>query len=355
VGKWWSVLFGVVMFACGALFVVAPFVVDDNGHAIWWLPLGVSTHSDRVDNLFYIILGITGFFFILTEAILVVFMFQYAGKPGGGHVFGAHPFQEKVYWTSFFKRIFRPVSAILHNQHRVEIAWTLVPSVILLYIAFAQVHTWLDIKDKSKLESILRGQQFPIQIEVSARQFEWRVRYPSSERLESWLNRTSEPSVVKDFKSFANNPQQDDVRLVNEIHLWKDHTLLVQLKTIDVIHSFNIPHMRVKQDALPGKVIPVWFTPNRANTRYDDKTRIWQDGIDVEARPGGPPDPSNYRWEIACAELCGWGHHRMIGRVYVHENREAFITWLKQVEQKQGLPKALARNHQPDAKIIAAR
>jgi cytochrome c oxidase subunit 2 len=337
VGKWWSVLFGVVMFACGALFVVAPMVG-------WWLPIGVSTHSDDVDRLFYIILAITGFFFVLTEAILVVFMYQYAGRPEGGHVLGAHPFQEKVYSTTFFKRIFRPVSALLHNQHRVELAWTVVPAVILLYIAFAQVSTWLEIKDKAKLREILERKQFPVQIEVSARQFEWRVRYPSSERLEKWLNQTSDKNVVDDFNSFPRYPQQDDVRLVNEVHLWKGHTLLLQLSTIDVIHSFNIPHMRVKQDALPGKVIPVWFTPTRANTRYDVKEKVWKDAIDVET---GREDRSNYRWEIACAELCGWGHHRMIGRVYVHETREDFFTWLKQMEQKQGLPQK--------QKIIAAR
>lgn len=338
--KWWSVLFGVVMLACLGLFIAAPFVTDEHGRAIWWLPLAVSTHAADVDRLFYIILGITGFFFILTEALLVVFMFQYAGRPGGQHALGAHPFEEK---TSFLKRIFRPVSAVLHNQHRVELTWTFIPAVILLYIAFAQVSTWLEIKDKSRMPSI-GGKQVPVQVEVSARQFEWRVRYPSSERLDKWLNNKSDKKTVDDFNSFARMPQQDDVHLVNEVHLWKEQTLLVQLRTIDVIHSFNIPSMRVKQDALPGKVIPVWFTPTRANTRYEEKE--WRDGIDIET---GKNDPGHYRWEIACAELCGWGHHRMIGRVYVHENRESFFRWLKQTEQKE-------RQTAPQTeKIIAAR
>src|SRR5437879_382433 len=97
VGRGWSIVFAVVMFACGASFVAAPFMG-------WWLPEGVSNHSDHVDALFYIILAITGFFFILTEALLVVFMFQYAGQPGQrSHVFGDHPQQKKVFWTSFFK------------------------------------------------------------------------------------------------------------------------------------------------------------------------------------------------------------------------------------------------------------
>ena len=64
-GKWWSVLFAVVMLACGGLFFVAPFVG-------WWLPEGVSTHAWDVDMLFYIILGITGlFFFRYTERHMV--------------------------------------------------------------------------------------------------------------------------------------------------------------------------------------------------------------------------------------------------------------------------------------------
>ena len=72
-GKGWSVLFGVVMLACLGLFVAAPFVG-------WWLPMPVSQHAPRVDRLFYIILFITGFFFVLTEALLVIFMWLYAGN-----------------------------------------------------------------------------------------------------------------------------------------------------------------------------------------------------------------------------------------------------------------------------------
>src|SRR6516165_5943865 len=76
VNKLWAIVFGAVNLACGMLFVVAPFVG-------WWLPEGQSTHAKAVDDLFYIILYITGFFFFLTEAIMVVFMLLYvsAGTP----------------------------------------------------------------------------------------------------------------------------------------------------------------------------------------------------------------------------------------------------------------------------------
>ncbi len=333
-GKWWSLLFAGVMLFCLGTFIIAP------SHG-WWLPEGVSTHAADVDFLFYIILYITGFFFILTETILVVFMFQYAGRPDKhGHIFGAHPFQEKVYWTTYFKRWFRPVSRLLHNQHRVEIAWTIVPAVILLYLAFAQVPTWLRIKDRSRTPTF-GGEKVPIQVEVSARQFEWRVRYPSSARLESWLKNADE----KDFKDFgafqhgrAKFPHQDDVHVPggNEVHLWKGQTILVHLGTLDVIHSFNIPFMRVKQDALPGKTIPVWFTPIKANTKKNPKTGRWEDAFNPETQQHGD---KHYRWEIACAELCGWGHHRMIGRVYVHETKQDFFAWLKKTEEEQTITK----------------
>jgi cytochrome c oxidase subunit 2 len=333
VGKWWSVLFGVVMTAAAVLFIVAPFVPG------WWLPRRVSAHAWDVDRLFYIILAITGFFFILTEALLVVFMWRFAHQPGQRpHVFGHHAMQEKgALWTSFFKRTFRPVSALLHDQHRVELAWTLVPAAILLYIAFAQVNTWADVKYRSRMPAIdTPGGRVALQVEVSARQFEWRMRYPSPERWQSWKE---DPARARDF---ATNPHQDDVHVVNELHVWTDSAaadaeseetddfpaFVVQLRTLDILHSFNIPTMRVKQDSLPGKVLPVWFRPTRYNTALNKKTGQWEDGYDPSAGGGDKFGHPGAVWEIPCAELCGRDHSRMIGRVYVHRSEKDFLDWL---------------------------
>lgn len=328
-GKWWSLLFGGVMAACFAIFAAGPFVG-------WWLPEGLSTHAGRVDRLYYIILYITAFFFVLTETILVVFLWQYASKPGQKqHVFGHHAMQEKVFFTSFFKRIFRPVSAYLHDQHRVELAWTLVPAVILLYIAFAQVSTWADIKYRSRMPSLegdsatSAASTTPIQLAISARQFEWRARYPSSQRMSEWLAKSDE-RTLRDFNSFGKVKHFDDVHVVNELHVVVNQPALVQLSTLDVIHSLNLPHMRIKQDALPGQTIPVWFTPTKANTKLNPKTGRWEDGYNGE-RFGD----AKFIWDIACAELCGWGHYRMIGRLYVHESQEDLQNWLRTVEGKQ--------------------
>lgn len=319
-GKGWSILFGVVMLACFAMFAVAPFVRG------WWLPEGVSTHSDAVDFLFYVILYITGFFFILTEALLVIFMYRYAGQPGT---------TPRTATTSQFTGLYEMLQRWFPSAHRVEVAWTIVPAFILVFIAFAQVPTWLSIKDRSRRPA-MGGDKVPLQAQVSARQFEWRVRYPSSQRLLNWMT-FSDEKQAEDFKAFGSYdgaapryPHLDDVHVVNEVHTWKGQTILIQLNTLDVIHSFNVPAMRVKQDALPGRNIPIWFTPTKANTVYNDESGRWEDGVNPKTKKRD----TSFRWEIACAELCGWGHHRMIGRIYVHETKEDFFRWLEHTEKQ---------------------
>jgi cytochrome c oxidase subunit 2 len=302
-----------MMLAALLLFVVAPFVG-------WWLPKNVASFGDRIDNLFYLILAITGFFFILTEALLVYFMYVYAGRPKAQeHPVGHHYAEKKVFWTSFFKSIARPVSSLLHDQHRVELAWTLVPGFILLYIAFAQVSAWQDIKDPANMPK-----KPDTTMTVTAQMFEWHVRYPrhmpETNRLASW----------------AANPESDDIHVVNEVHVWKDANVKLYLRTRDVIHSFYLPNLRLKQDALPGKIIPVWFSPTEANTHFNSKTGRWEDNYDPKERKFlNKTQDTTQIWELACAELCGWGHFKMRGKLYVHESKEDYLKWLRTEEDRE--------------------
>jgi cytochrome c oxidase subunit 2 len=314
VGKFWSILFGVTMLACGLSFVVAPFVG-------WWMPEGVSTHAAAIDHLFLVILYVTGFFFVLTEALLVYFMYVYGSKEDG-----KPPVAEKSELPGWLKSFVVPLK--LDNPHNIEIGWAIVPAAILLYIAFAQIDTWADVKYQSRIVQQEKG-MVSEQIHVSARQFEWRMRYPSVARFKEWMSDKKSKETV-DYKSFGKTSQSDDIHVVNELHLWKDYPVLVHLDTRDVLHSFNLPNFRIKQDALPGKQIPVWFTPTKSNVTWDGE--ICLDGWNPVTKQGGDID---HVWDIPCAELCGWGHYRMIGRVYVHENREDFEKWLSIAEKKQ--------------------
>jgi cytochrome c oxidase subunit 2 len=333
VNKLWGIVFAVVLAACGLSFVISPWMG-------WGLPEGVSTHAAAIDDLWYVILYITGFFFFLTEAILVAFLFLYSGEPGSRppRATGVPP-------------ALKSLESVLHDQHRIEMLWTIVPAIILLYIAFAQIGTWSEVKYQKYMPEFGKKTEdgktlVPLPVAMSARQFEWRVRYPSHERFKQWLK--ADPADKADFNSFGKNPQADDIDLVNEVHTWVGAPTVVFLTTRDVIHSFNIPIMRVKQDALPGKVIPVWFVPTQANTakvgdtfvdgkrfegKADDKTRIFAYTKNASGEYSHKPEPANV-WDIPCAELCGWGHYRMIGRVYVHPSQEQFLEWLEMADKE---------------------
>jgi cytochrome c oxidase subunit 2 len=284
--KGWGILFGAVLLAMCVLVAVSPAMG-------WWLPDNVCTFGHGTDNLFHLILFITGFFFLFTEGLLVYSMIRFAG-PGRK--------------ASFF-----------HGSHKLELIWTVVPAAILLFIAFTQVKAWADIKYQSRMP-------VPNQIlEVSARQFEWRLRYPVDGQLGSMIG-DGEKGVPDDWRKrgevWAAAPQTDDVRAVNEIHTWKDARVRVYLKTRDVIHSFFLPNMRIKQDALPGKTIPVWFQSEAANCHFDETSKGWVIDSDKE-------------WELACAELCGWGHYKMRGMLYVHPDKADYDKWLTQAKAEQ--------------------
>src|SRR5262249_15276512 len=155
-----------VMLACLGLFIVAPFIPR------WWLPKGVSTHYWGVDALYYFILFVTGFFFILTEAILVYFMYAYTPQP----VHNAHhgePTTDPV----------RLSTNKLPNEHQIDRPRPFIPPVILLSIAFSQVSVCAKIKYQSRMPpaGTDEGKNL-LQVEISARQFEWRMRYPSPGR-----------------------------------------------------------------------------------------------------------------------------------------------------------------------------
>ena len=75
-------------------------------------------------------------------------------------------------------------------------------------------------------------------------------------------------------------------------------SIVLSIKSEDVLHSFFLPNLRVKQDVVPGMRQYVWFEATRTGT-----------------------------FDIVCAELCGWGHYKMKGRLTV-ESRDDFDTWL---------------------------
>ena len=139
------------------------------------------------------------------------------------------------------------------------------------------------------------------QVRVVAQQFAWNIHYPGPDGV---FGRTDVKLVDEQANPIGLDHEdpaaKDDVTTINQLHLPAGRPVLVQLSTKDVIHSFALQEMRVKQDAIPGTMIPVWFVPTVTTE-------------EMRARKGNP----EFGYEIACAQLCGLGHYRMRGQVHV--------------------------------------
>ena len=219
-----------------------------------WLPEAITTTAPVIDRLFYIVLVITGVAFVLVQATLLLFILRYRRRPGR-------------------------TAAYTHGNQLAEVIWTIVPAVILVWLTFKSQRVW----------SQVRGTPPPpeLEVEIQGEQFAWNIRYAGADGA---LNTA------------------DDITTINQLHLPVGRTVLVHLKSKDVIHSFFVPQFRMKQDAVPGLT-----------------TRLW-----VNATKTG-------HYEIACAELCGLGHYRMRGYLVI-ESPEALKTWLDErwTEQQAG-------------------
>jgi cytochrome c oxidase subunit 2 len=148
-------------------------------------------------------------------------------------------------------------------------------------------------------------------VHVTGEQFAWNVRYAGPD---GKFGRTDIKLIdlqVNPLGVDRDDPDaKDDVTTLNQLYLPVNRPVIVKLRSKDVIHSFGVPEFRVKQDAIPGLTIPVWFIPNVTTE-------------EMRARQGKP----EFQYEIACAQLCGLGHYRMRGFVTVL-SAEEFQKWM---------------------------
>jgi cytochrome c oxidase subunit 2 len=112
---------------------------------------------------------------------------------------------------------------------------------------------------------------------------------------------------------------KDDITAINQLTVPVNRPVLIHLTSKDVVHSFTLYEMRVKQDAMPGTDTPVWFIPTTTTE-------------EMRRRLGDP----KFEFEIACSQLCGLGHYRMRGFLTV-DTQEEFDAYLAQ--EAQALPR----------------
>ena len=155
---------------------------------------------------------------------------------------------------------------------RVEIA--VVAAEVILLAAFA-IPAWVALAGAPP-----EGSR-PLVVRVVAEQFAWNAHYPGADGV---FGETRVHLVVPGNPLGLDRTAAgaDDVVVTNRIPVILNRPVMVQLSSKDVIHSFGLPNFRVKMDANPGMLVPVWFTPTVAG-----------------------------RFDLVCSQLCGIGHYRM--------------------------------------------
>ena len=158
-------------------------------------------------------------------------------------------------------------------------------------------------------------------VRVIAQQFAWNIHYPGPD---GKFGNTNIDLVDEESNPIGLDRNSingaDDIVSINQMHLPVNKQVMIHLSSKDVIHSFGIPEMRIKQDAIPGMTIPFFFTPTMTSKEFLEKIK----GSEREGMG----------FEIACAQLCGNSHYRMKGYVTIETEAE-YAAWL--VEQAEYL------------------
>ncbi len=247
-----------------------------------WMPIDASAHGAELDNLTTLVHWLMAVLFVGWAIYFIVVLFRFRG--------GRNPRASYTGTKSHFSTY-------------VEGGVVVAEAILLIGFAIPAWARW--VTPHPPHENLL-------QVRVVAEQFAWNVQYPGPDgvfgRRDLGLVSSGNPLGLDRDDPFA----KDDVTTINQLHLAAGRPVTVLLSSKDVIHSFGLPVMRVKQDAIPGMEIPVHFTP-------------------VELTPPEARLPqcaaSKTCWEIACAQLCGLGHFRMRGFLTVHAQEE-FDAWM---------------------------
>ena len=227
-----------------------------------WLPPDYSAHGWQVDQIIVITHWLMAILFVFWSLFFIytLYRFRASRNPRASY----HGMQS--HWSTWG-----------------EAGVAVVEVVLLVVFSIPAWYRWSTRVEKSKN---------PFEVRVVAEQFAWNVQYPGPD---GKFGRTAVNLVTSTNPlglDMSDPAAKDDVAALNQLHLPVNRQALIHVTSKDVIHSFKLPVMRVEQDAIPGMDVPIHFMPIRTTTNKD-------------------------RWEIACAQLCGLGHYRMRGQLFV--------------------------------------
>lgn len=216
----------------------------------WWLPPYISEYGNAYDKHFMLTLTVCGIIFVAAQLSLAYTVFRYRRHGGRSHY--------------------------SHGNNKLEVLWTSAAAVVFLGLVIIGTHIWT----QAHLEAAPANS---IQIEMWGQQFTWYVRYPGPDGV---FGRTK-PDLMKEsigqpLGIDPDDPAGKDDLVMPVMAIPVNQPVEVILRSKDVIHSFFVPELRLKQDAVPGLENRIHFTASKIG-----------------------------RYEIPCAELCGLGHYQM--------------------------------------------
>ncbi len=270
----------------------------------WMLGYGpheaASEHGGSLDSLFNQTLWCTVPVFFITHVALFWFAYKYQGRKGAKASFISH-------------------------DNKLEVIWTAVPAVVMCFLVIQGLVAWNEV-----MADVAPDEEH-IEIEAVGQQFLWHLRYPGPD---GNLGARDFRKIVAGEnplgQDWMDDKNLDDIH-ATEIVLPVGKKVRVRITALDVLHNFDLPHFRVKMDAVPGMPTYFVFTPSKTTEEYRQMLREYPE----YQVPSDPNDPNSdplwkvFEYELACAELCGKGHFSMKKLVRIVSEDE-YEDWLAQ-------------------------
>lgn len=238
-----------------------------------WFPENISTYGAELDWMFGVIYWLSVAIFVLTFGIMLWFLVKYRYRPD--------------------RRGYN-----YHGNNIVELTWTILPTILFVGIGLWSDGMWETTKYAKKVPVA------DVELLVLGKQYGWYFLYPGADGKygRNAYNDRSAREMMSATNPFGRDSLdaagKDDFMTENQFKFPVNSNIVVRGSTLDVLHSFFLPHARIKQDVIPGTWMNIWFNCFKTG-----------------------------KYELACAELCGGGHYAMRAE-YEVLSRSAYDKWL---------------------------
>ena len=243
-----------------------------------------SIQGEKVDQMIWITLIVTGIVFVITQVLLFWFAYKYQENDNRKVFFFAH-------------------------STKLELIWTAIPAITLTVLVIFGLRNWFFFTGEAPKNAMV--------VEVTGKQFGWIFRYPGKDAVfGKKYYKNIDPAVNSVGIVWDDKLAQDDILTEQTMYVVKGTPVKLIIGSRDVIHDVGLSHFRLKMDAVPGIPTTMWFTPKFTTAEMKEKT-------------GNP----NFAYEISCDQMCGNGHYSMKGSVEVVTLEEYDMWMAKQKAQ----------------------